>query len=96
MAGDVADAMLDGTLCENCGEFIGSMAGYPRKCAGCVYGEPEAPPDNHRMVATVICPSCDKKVKEVGLGRHVKDAHPESQQALKYNHKTRGNTPGGN
>ena len=116
MAGDVADAMLDGTLCEGCGEFIGSPVGYPVRCAGCKQDDPvdadqsayewvrsrsQAVPDpklipvDQNSRATVSCHSCQKKVKEVGLGRHVKDAHPESQQVMKYNHSSRGNTPGG-
>ena len=31
--GEIADAMLDGTLCECCGEYIGSDAGYPQYCS---------------------------------------------------------------
>jgi hypothetical protein len=31
--GDIADMMLDGTLCEGCGEFIGEDEGYPRYCS---------------------------------------------------------------
>lgn len=31
--GEIAEAMLDGTLCQGCGEFIGAeVAGY---CGGC-------------------------------------------------------------
>ena len=52
MAGDVAEAMLDGTLCESCGEFLGKPAGYPVKCAGCKKDEIEAPL-NHKHTATV-------------------------------------------
>ena len=34
--GDIADLMLDGSLCEQCGEFIDSDApGHPRLCAAC-------------------------------------------------------------
>lgn len=33
--GEIAEMMLDGTLCESCGEFIGDGDGYPRKCGGC-------------------------------------------------------------
>lgn len=36
--GDVADAMLDGTLCQCCGEFLGDGDGYPTFCSEC---EPE-------------------------------------------------------
>jgi len=34
--GDIADMMLDGTLCEGCGEFLdGESFGVPRYCRGC-------------------------------------------------------------
>ncbi len=33
--GDIADMMLDGTLCEHCGCFIGEPCGYPRLCEDC-------------------------------------------------------------
>ena len=31
--GEIAEMMLDGTLCEGCGEFIGSDNGYPTYCS---------------------------------------------------------------
>lgn len=33
--GDIADAMLDGTLCETCGVYLGEGLGFPRKCEVC-------------------------------------------------------------
>jgi hypothetical protein len=33
--GEIADMMLDGTICEQCGEFIGEPVGYPRLCSSC-------------------------------------------------------------
>jgi hypothetical protein len=34
--GDIAEAILDGTLCQVCGELIDDDApGYPRTCEGC-------------------------------------------------------------
>lgn len=33
--GDIADMVLDGTLCQECGEYVGDDIGYPRSCAGC-------------------------------------------------------------
>ena len=31
--GEIADMMLDGTLCECCGCYIGSDAGFPQYCS---------------------------------------------------------------
>ena len=34
--GEIADMMLDGTLCQSCGEYLGSSLGeFPQSCAGC-------------------------------------------------------------
>jgi hypothetical protein len=33
--GEISDMMLDGTLCEVCGEFIDEDGGFPRLCASC-------------------------------------------------------------
>jgi hypothetical protein len=34
--GEVAEMMLEGILCESCGEFIdGENPGHPRECADC-------------------------------------------------------------
>lgn len=35
--GEIAEMMLDGTLCEGCGEFIGEPVGHPRMCMSCSY-----------------------------------------------------------
>lgn len=40
--GDIADAMLDGLLCQICGELIdGEEPGYPRTCPACLMDEEE-------------------------------------------------------
>ena len=31
--GDIAEMMLDGFLCEACGEYIGEGDGYPQYCS---------------------------------------------------------------
>ena len=33
--GEIAEMIIDGTLCQQCGEFIGEPVGYPRTCTGC-------------------------------------------------------------
>ena len=29
------DLMLDGVICQGCGQFLGDAAGYPRSCEAC-------------------------------------------------------------
>jgi hypothetical protein len=41
--GDIADMMLDGILCEGCGEYIGAPTGYPMRCSGCGGGHSSEP-----------------------------------------------------
>ncbi len=33
--GDIADAILEGSMCQTCGEYLGEGDGFPRFCAGC-------------------------------------------------------------
>ena len=33
--GEIAEMMLDGTLCQWCGELIDDAMGFPTVCAGC-------------------------------------------------------------
>lgn len=65
--GEVAEMMLDGTLCEECGGYIGDAVGYPRSCHGCRPVE--------RSLQKVQCPTCGKLVKAIGLAHHRRDKH---------------------
>jgi hypothetical protein len=78
--GDIADMMLDGTLCEGCGVALdGDSPGHPRYC-GCCRRERKADKHaatlaNHQQVKKVPCPTCGRKVKACGLADHQRDAH---------------------
>lgn len=39
---EIAEMMLDGTLCEGCGKFIGENAGYPTYCSAQCAGDRDA------------------------------------------------------
>jgi len=76
--GEIADMMLDGTMCQGCGVFLNDGQdgpGYPGWCADC------QPNDNSPTVAPeggrpkIKCPTCGKRVREVGLKDHQRDAH---------------------
>jgi len=77
--GDVADMMLDGTLCEGCGVYLeGESYGVPRYCASCHEDRREflTMPDYVRPSQTkVSCPKCQRRVKETGLADHLRDKH---------------------
>ncbi len=68
--GDIADAMIDGTLCEQCGSFIGAGEGFPRNC-GC-----DTSAAAYSEGAKTACPFCEKRVKIVGLDQHIDAKHP--------------------
>lgn len=75
--GDVADMMLDGTLCACCGVYIGEDAGYAIYCPDCA-GDFE--PDYWRPAKEKVkCSICHKRVKEIGLADHMRDKHGEPQ-----------------
>jgi hypothetical protein len=86
--GEIADMMLDGTLCAGCGEFLGEDAGYPVYCLRCAK---DLPGDNfqspkykprQQTAPKVKCDVCGKKVKASGLADHKRDTHggPDEQQ----------------
>lgn len=33
--GEIADMMLEGTLCTGCGKYLGDGDGYPEYCSSC-------------------------------------------------------------
>ena len=69
--GDVADMMLDGTLCEGCGVYIESESdGVPRTCSQCIKEARKG-----RYGNRVKCPHCPKMVKKGGLDMHIRDVH---------------------
>lgn len=79
--GDVADMMLDGTLCEGCGVYLGGESfGVPRYCAGCqsdgagistdLPAATVAPVETHKT-----CRKCGKRVKWAGINDHLRDKH---------------------
>lgn len=68
--GDIADMMIDGTLCEGCGVYMdGDGYGVPRRCPSCSRDDQPAPS------AKVECPKCLKRVKAAGLADHLRDKH---------------------
>jgi hypothetical protein len=69
--GDVADMMLEGILCESCGEYLGDGDGYPVSCFGC--SEYERTPLNP--------PPLKKKQQ------HSNEPHPDGNRAFRRNKK---------
>lgn len=39
--GDFADMVVDGIVCQLCGEFMGDACGHPRTCSGCSTAKPK-------------------------------------------------------
>jgi len=87
--GEIADAMLDGTLCEGCGGYLeGEGEGYPVRCADCqrddrardavvkALGDSKVHAAQARAQAMTSCPTCGKPVKIVGLAQHMSAKHP--------------------
>jgi Zn finger protein HypA/HybF involved in hydrogenase expression len=78
--GEIAEMMLDGTLCEGCGVHLGGSAnGFPRRCRDCKT-ESRAMQQHPNAIykpstPKVICPTCKRRVKEAGLKDHMRDAH---------------------
>lgn len=81
MPGEIADLMLEGCLCQICGEYLGEGDGFPVTCAGCGGDadlECEAVPvtvDRSRS-KRFGCPDCGKRFRtEQGVRCHQRDVH---------------------
>ena len=81
--GEIADMMLDGTLCESCGVYMeGSGMGYPQRCYACQREDRAGQPANYaapKNAAKVACKTCGRHVKSVGLNDHMRDKHGGSK-----------------
>ena len=85
--GDIADMMLDGTLDEETGEYIGdyNIEKYGMESPGFpVSIEREARERKQQKLDNIAaneakrktkCPECGKKVKVTGLAMHRRDVH---------------------
>ncbi|VWB89019.1 hypothetical protein BLA13014_04123 [Burkholderia aenigmatica] len=81
--GEIAEMMLDGTLCEGCGDYLGDDGdGSVRRCEACgpldvddAYGAP--------MSKKVRCCHCPRLVTRTGLKDHMDAKHPGVQHDAK-------------
>lgn len=76
--GEIAEMMLDGTLCEGCGVFLdGDAEGFPRRCEDCRDCEYEAESNaGMPMVGRIRCAHCSRTVAAAGLKDHMDAKHP--------------------
>lgn len=80
--GEVAEMMLDGTLCEGCGVYLdGNGEGFPRHCHDCKRERGSGGHMRTKVVAKVKCPTCGKLVKKAGLSDHQRDVHGAAANA---------------
>lgn len=75
--GEIAEMMLDGTLCQGCGVYIGN-SGYPGYCDECAA---QASGRRAARGERVPCPHCGQRVKAVGLRQHVAAKHVNTETA---------------
>jgi len=69
--GDIADMMLDGTMCQVCGDYMGDSGGFAVTCAGCGGNDWEKPEPKEK----IKCPQCNKHVCPSGLKQHIQAKH---------------------
>ena len=76
--GEIAEMMLNGDMCEQCGEWIGDGdgPGYPGLCAGCRRETRPYSSKPHK------CPHCAKRFrKDVGVRDHVRTVHALAKES---------------
>ena len=90
---EIADMMIDGTMCAGCGMFLHDGEdgdGFPGYCESCA-PDYDQPPTSNRVTPILTprkpkkmarCPQCKKKVTEVGLAQHIADKHGVASELL--------------
>lgn len=76
--GEIAEAMLDGQMCQGCGEWLDDALGYPGYCAGCAgdFFVDTRPPGQRPQKKDTPCPICEKRLRgKIGLRHHMRDKH---------------------
>lgn len=81
--GEIADMMLDGTMCQVCGVWLEQEpVGYPVTCAGCIAAGDDPTQHNLDVNAkpprTVECPEagCERKFRtRDAAAQHWRDKH---------------------
>jgi len=68
--GEMAEYLLNGDDCSNCGEYIGEGDGFPRECSGCRGSEPE------------LSPEVTTKAEKRNLKRKRKQKHYKTMRAF--------------
>lgn len=73
--GEIADAILDGDLCQVCGVYMEGGNGYPQTCGGCLHDTkprraPAHKPSTFERVGKESCPTCGKRISLWGLDQH--------------------------
>jgi hypothetical protein len=78
--GEIAEMMLDGTLCEGCGCALhGHGDGFPRRCKSCRKEQNiERMQAEHAAAKKVKCKVCGKRIKQIGEKDHMRDAHRDA------------------
>lgn len=90
--GEIADAVLNGDMCQECGEWIGAGDGYPRSCLGC---------RGTKRISRRTAPKLTKPFRDVGfvvmrdpfhwqarIGAHIINYWPTKSRWSIDNHKS--------
>lgn len=74
--GEIAEMMLDGTLCQSCGAAVpGPSEGIPRRCKACRMSELPGPAQRGARQAKALCCVCGRSVTRAGMADHIKALH---------------------
>lgn len=86
--GEIAEMMLDGTLCQGCGVFLSEQpAGHPCCCVECApdFDESESPKKNSseglQKQQRVKC-TCGRWIAPRGMQRHIHDFHKDKPKPI--------------
>ena len=70
--GEFAEMMLDGTLCEGCGVYMGQSFGACR-CQDCQSDDRGS--KTTQVIGKTACRVCGRRVRLTGIKDHMRDVH---------------------
>jgi hypothetical protein len=91
--GEIAEWILEGGLCEGCGEYLGDSPGYARRCSACRRGEPKRESfreQKKREMHNCHADNCKRFVPSnlFMCGQHWKKVSQKTQQLIWKTYRT--------
>jgi hypothetical protein len=79
--GEIADMMIEGHMCETCGEVFDEAVGYPRQCKECRFQSRARTKVPEKRIS---CDVCGKLIAPSGMRQHFDAKHKQDVSDLPF------------